>query len=63
MLFWTNALNGLKWGFDEWGNDLYSPYSLTHFRRFRRFTHRRCVPIKVVVSALISCKNNAMNIF
>ncbi|EMH33753.1 hypothetical protein HMPREF1426_01228 [Helicobacter pylori GAM80Ai] len=34
------------------GNDLYSPYLLTHFRRFRR-----CVPIKTIASALILCKN------
>ncbi|EMG82732.1 hypothetical protein HMPREF1394_00820 [Helicobacter pylori GAM105Ai] len=33
------------------GNDLYSPYPLT------RFTHRRCVPIKTIASALILCKN------
>ncbi|NHB50669.1 hypothetical protein EXS88_01080 [Helicobacter pylori] len=40
------------------GNDLYSPYPLTHFRRFRR-----CIPIEIIASALISCKNNAMKIF
>ncbi|EJB96716.1 hypothetical protein HPHPH34_0441 [Helicobacter pylori Hp H-34] len=40
------------------GNDLYSPYPLTRFTHFRR-----CMPIKIIASALISCKNNAMNIF
>ncbi|EMG84313.1 hypothetical protein HMPREF1392_00311 [Helicobacter pylori GAM101Biv] len=39
------------------------PYPLIYFTHFRRFTHRRCMPIKIIVSALILCKNNVMNIF
>ncbi|EMH25299.1 hypothetical protein HMPREF1420_00643 [Helicobacter pylori GAM264Ai] len=34
------------------------PYPITRFIRFRRY-----IPIKTIASALILCKNNAMNIF
>ncbi|RVZ51728.1 hypothetical protein EC554_00910 [Helicobacter pylori] len=37
------------------GSDLYSPYPLTHFRRY--------ILVKTIASALILCKNNAMKIF
>ncbi|EMH09451.1 hypothetical protein HMPREF1411_00922 [Helicobacter pylori GAM250AFi] len=30
---------------------------------FYPFTHRRYIPIKTIVSALILCKNNVMKIF
>ncbi|RVZ61291.1 hypothetical protein EC570_00600 [Helicobacter pylori] len=40
------------------GNDFTPPYPLTHFIRFRRY-----IPIKIIASALVSCKNNAMKIF
>ncbi|RVY38510.1 hypothetical protein ECC21_05440 [Helicobacter pylori] len=40
------------------GGMILLPYPLTHFIRFRRY-----IPIKIIVSALVSCKNSVMKIF
>ncbi|EJB88984.1 hypothetical protein HPHPH10_0192 [Helicobacter pylori Hp H-10] len=45
------------------GGMILLPYPLTRFTRFRRFTHRRCVPIKTIASALILCKNYCYEYF
>ncbi|EMH37212.1 hypothetical protein HMPREF1427_01013 [Helicobacter pylori GAM83Bi] len=42
------------------------PYPLirfTHLPIYPLIRFRRCILIKIIVSALILCKNNAMNIF
>ncbi len=42
------------------GGMILLPYLSIHFTHF---AHKRYIPIKTIASALILCKNNAMNIF